>query len=70
MQDPASELRRIPIPRTMVNKVGILPRFIENSSPPASMDGRSNPTRVARETYKTKKPRSVGESRERKGRNL
>jgi hypothetical protein len=70
MQDPANELPRIPIPRTMVNKVGILPRFIENSSPPASMDGRSNPTRVARETYKTKKPRSVGESRERKGRNL
>jgi hypothetical protein len=28
-------------------KVGIRPRFIENSSPPASMDGWSNSTGVA-----------------------
>ena len=27
------ELPRIPIPRTPVNKLGIRPRFIENSSP-------------------------------------
>jgi hypothetical protein len=31
------------------------------------MDGRSNPTRVARETDKTKNPRSVRESRGEKG---
>jgi hypothetical protein len=31
-----------------VNKLRIRPRFIENSSPPASMDGRSNPARVVR----------------------
>src|SRR5215203_5540578 len=37
------------LPRTQVNKVGIRPRFIENSLPPASMDGRSNPAGVARE---------------------
>jgi hypothetical protein len=28
--------------------LGIRPRFIANSSPPASMDGRSNPVRVVR----------------------
>jgi hypothetical protein len=43
------EVRRIPLPRRLMNKVGIRPRFIANSSPPASMDGRSNSARVARE---------------------
>jgi hypothetical protein len=33
MQDLGYELPRIPIPRTPVNKLGIRPRFVENSSP-------------------------------------
>jgi hypothetical protein len=43
------ELPRILLPRRWVNKLGIHPRFIGNSSPPASMDRRSNPVGVARE---------------------
>jgi hypothetical protein len=31
-----------------MNMLGIRPRFIANSSPPASIDGRSNPARVVR----------------------
>jgi hypothetical protein len=42
------ELPRMPIPRTRVNKLGIRPRFIVNSSPSASMGARSNPARVVR----------------------
>ena len=42
------EVRRIPLPRTPVNKLGIRPRFIVNSSPSASMGPRSNPARVVR----------------------
>jgi hypothetical protein len=49
MQDLVYELRRIPIPRTPVNKLGIRPRFIANSSPLASMGARSNAARVVRE---------------------
>ena len=48
MQDPGYELLRISIPRTPVNKLGIRPRFIVNSSPSASMGARSNPARAVR----------------------
>jgi hypothetical protein len=49
MHNAGGELPRIPLLRTPVNKLGIRSRFIGNSSPPASMDGRSNPAEVARE---------------------
>jgi hypothetical protein len=48
IQDLGYELPRIRIPRTPVNKLGIRPRFIVNSSPSASMGARSNPAGVVR----------------------
>jgi hypothetical protein len=42
-------LRRINLRRRFMNELGIRSRFIADSSPPASMDGRSNPGVCQRE---------------------
>jgi hypothetical protein len=62
MQDLGYELSRIPIPGTSVNKPSFLlfrRKFIGNSSPPASMGARSNPTEVAREKERAHEAHNV-----------